>query len=114
MTFEDDIRNWATLDTKITDINSTVKGLRNEKNEVEQSILRYVNDNSLNSATVKLKDSKLQFVDNKTTSPLTFKFLRTCLLDIIEDTSEVDEIICYIRNKREPKTSLSIKRFFTD
>ena len=39
MTFEEDIRKWAALDTKIADINSTVKGLRNEKNEVEQSIL---------------------------------------------------------------------------
>jgi hypothetical protein len=114
MTFEEDIRKWAALDTKIADINSTVKGLRNEKNEVEQSILRHVEDNSLNSATVKLSDSKLQFVDSKTTPPLTFKFLKMCLLDIVEDQAEVDEIICYIRNKREPKTSLSIKRFFTN
>jgi len=114
MTFEDDIRKWATLDTKISDINTAVRDLRNERNEVEQSILRHVEDNSLNSATVKLKDSKLQFVDNKTTPPLTFKFLKACLHDIVNDPAEVDEIICYIRNKREPKTSLSIKRFFTD
>ena len=114
MPFEDDIRKWATLDTQIAEMNSTIRSLRSEKSEVEDSILRHVEEKSLNNAIVKLSDSKLHFTDTKTTPPLTFKFLRTCLLDIVEDTAEVDEILAYIKNKRETKTTLSIKRCFPD
>ena len=114
MAFEDNIRKWVALDSKISDINTSVKELRNERNNLEESILRHVEDNSLNSATVKLSDSKLQFINTKIMPPLTFKFIKSCLDDIIEDTDEVDEIINYIKNRREPKTSLGIKRFFNN
>ena len=30
MTFEDDVRKWATLDTKLSDINNAAKELRND------------------------------------------------------------------------------------
>ena len=114
MTFEDNVRKWATLDTKLSDINNAAKELRNERNEVEESILRHVEMNSLNNATIRLSDSRLRFVDSKINPPLTFKFIRSCLNEIIEDPEEVDEIIGYIKDKREPKTSLGIKRFFND
>ena len=114
MTFEDDVRKWATLDTRLSDINNAAKEVRNERNEVEGSILRHVERNSLNNATVKLSDSRLRFIDSKTHPPLTFKFIKSCLNEIIEDPEEVDGIISYIKNKREPKTSLGIKRYFND
>ena len=114
MAFEDNIRKWVALDSKISEINTSVKQLRNERNNLETLILRHVEDNSLNNATVKLSDSKLQFVNNKVTPPLTFKFIKSCLDDIIEDIDEVDEIINYIKNKRESKSSLGIKRFFNN
>lgn len=114
MAFEDSIRKWAALDSKISDINTSVKELRNERNNLETSIIRHVEDNSLNGATIKLSDSKLKFINNKITPPLTFKFIKSCLDDIIEDTNEVDEIINYIKDRRESKTSLGIKRFFNN
>jgi hypothetical protein len=114
MAFEDSIRKWAALGSKISDINTSVKELRNERNNLETSIIRHVEDNSLNGATIKLSDSKLKFINNKITPPLTFKFIKSCLDDIIEDTNEVDEIINYIKDRRESKTSLGIKRFFNN
>ena len=112
MAFEDDIRRWASLDTKLSDINNAAKEVRNERNKIEDSILKHVEDNSLNNATIRLSDSRLKFIDSKINPPLTFKFIKSCLNDIIEDPEEVDEIINYIRNKREPKMSLGLNRFF--
>ena len=114
MTFEQNIRKWATLDSRISDINTTTRLLRNEKSELEHSIIRHVEDNSLNTAIVKLNDSKLHFVNTKVMPPLTYKFLKTCLTDIIENPEEVDDIISYIREKREPKITLGIKRYFNN
>ncbi len=113
MTFEEQIRKWASLDTKIAEINSTSKALRQERSNVEQSILRHVEDNALNNATIKLSDSRLQFVNSKTNPPLTYKFLKECLQDIM-DEQEANEVITYIRDKREPKTNFAIKRFFNN
>lgn len=114
MTFEEQIRKWASLDTKIADINNNIKGLRSERSQVEQSIIRHVEDNSLNSATIKLSDSKLQFINSKVNPQITYKFLKECFSEIIDDPDEINAIIEHIRNKREPKTSLAIKRFFNN
>ena len=113
MTFEEQIRKWASLDTQISEINSSTKALRLERNNIEQSILRHVESNALNNATIKLSDSRLQFVNSKTNQPLTYEFLKECLNDIM-DEEEVNEVITYIRDKREPKTNFAIKRFFNN
>lgn len=112
MTFEEEIKNWSVIDTKINEINTHVKQLRNKRNDLEKSILNQVEKRELNSATIKLGDSRLKFVNHKINSPLTYKFLKESLSEIIEDENEVNEIINHIRNKREPKTALVIKRFF--
>jgi len=112
MSFEEHIREWAGLDTRITQLNGDLKDLRRERGEAEQHIIRHVQDNSLSAATVRLSDSRLRFVDSRTTPPLTYKFLRECLGDIMTDDGEVDAVIDYIRNKRKPKVALAIKRVF--
>ena len=113
MAFEEQIRKWASLDTQISEINNSTKALKQERNTIEQSILRHVESNALNNATIKLNDSRLQFVNNKINQPLTYKFLKECLKDIM-DEEEADEVITYIRDKREPKTNFTIKRFFNN
>jgi len=112
MSFESQIKDWAGLDSRLHALNGEARTIRNERNNLEKSIIEYVEDNSLSSATVRLEDSKLQFVNNKTVQPLTYKFLTECLSEIIEDQQEVSEIVTYIRNRREPKVTLGIKRFF--
>jgi hypothetical protein len=114
MPFEEDIKEWAKLDTKIAEINVYVKELRNKRNDLEQSILLQVEERTLNSATIKLSDSRLRFVNSKINPPLTYKYLNECLLDMMNDSDAVDEIITYVREKREPKTTFAIKRFFNN
>ena len=108
MSFEEHIREWAGLDTKIAEPYETWR----ERGEAEQHIIRHVQDNSLNAATIRLSDSRLRFVDSRTTPPLTYKLLRECLGDIMTDGGEVDAVIDYIRDRRKPKVALAIKRVF--
>ena len=112
MSFESQIKDWAKLDSRLTILNHEAKTIRNERNSLERSIISYVEENSLSNATVRLADSKLQFTNNKITTPLTYKFLKECLSEIVDDSQEVTEILAYIRNKREPRINLGIKRYF--
>ena len=48
---------------------------------------------------------------SKMSSQLTFKFLEKCLHDIISDEKQVENIINYIKNKREITETKSIKKY---
>ena len=89
---------------------SEVKELRNEKNDLTDVILDYA-DNNLENAVIKISDGRLKFQNVKSTSPLTYTFLKTCLLDLIPDENKVNEMLKYIKSK-EVKTSYDIRRTY--
>jgi len=64
-------------------------------------------------STIQISDGKLKFVQLKETQPLTFKYLETCLKEIIKNEEQVNKIVDYIKNKREVKYVADIKRFYT-
>jgi nitrogen regulatory protein PII len=53
---------------------------------------------------------KIKMVELKTYTPLTFTFLKKCLLEIIPKSHQVDQIIEYVKTKRESKIISDIKR----
>jgi hypothetical protein len=48
----------------------------------------------------------------KETQPLTFKYLETCLREIIKNEEQVTKIVEYIKNKRDVSYSPEIKRLY--
>ena len=55
----------------------------------------------------------MRVVQNKETQPLTFKFLETCLSEIIKNEEQVSQIVNYIKNKRDVKYVTELKRFYS-
>jgi len=112
MGFEDNIKKWVLLDTQIKQLNDKSKELKDEKNSIETNILDYVETNHLNNATAKIAGGSLKFVEIKQTSPITLKFLQQTLSECIKNPSQVDQIMNYIKDKREIKYSKDIKRYY--
>lgn len=106
------IKEWVILDNKIKEINNQVKQIRDQKNTVNTEVIRYVQDNNLNNAKIQISDGQLKFVNSKITPPLTFKFLEECLNDIINDKDKVNQIILYIKQQRDVKSVMDIKRYY--
>jgi hypothetical protein len=106
------IKEWVVLDNKIKEINNQVKQFRDQKNTVNTEVVRYVQDNNLNNAKIQISDGQLKFVNSKITHPLTFKFLEECLNDIINDKDKVNQIILYIKQQRDVKSVMDIKRYY--
>lgn len=112
MSFEDNIKKWVVIDNQLKQINDKTKELKEQKNEIETSILEYVDTNNLNNATARITGGSLKFVESRQVSPISLKFLNKCLSDCIKNETQVKYIMDYIKDKREVKFSKDIKRYY--
>ena len=112
MNFENQIQQWITIDNQMKILNDKMKELREKKNSISQQINTHIETSQLNNTSVKISDGQLKFVKVKETQPLTFKYLETCLSEIIKNEEQVKKIIEYIKNKREVKYVPEIKRLY--
>jgi hypothetical protein len=114
MSFEQQIQQWVTIDNQMKLLNERMKDLRDKKNTLSQNINEHIESNNLTSSGVKLSDGQLKFIKVKDTQPLTFKYLETCLHEIIKNETQVNTIVEYIKNKREVKYVPEIKRLYNN
>ena len=106
------IQNWVELDNELKRINERAKDIRTRKNDIEDKLMIYVEDNNMNNSVVNISDGKIKFCETKQTSPLTLGFLEKCLSEVIANQSQVKQIVDYIKRKRETKMVPEIKRYY--
>lgn len=108
--FQNKIKDWVTCDNHLNKLKQQSKILRDKKNNLNNEIMNYVHENNLDDSIIEISDGTLKFQKTNYSSPLTFKFLETCLNDCISNEDQVKKIIKYIKQKREIKVSYDIKR----
>lgn len=106
------IQNWVELDNELKRLNEKAKDIRTRKNDIENKLMTYVEDNNMNNSVVNISDGKIKFCETKQTSPLTLGFLEKCLSEVIANQSQVKQIVDYIKSKRETKMVPEIKRYY--
>ena len=109
---EKTIQNWVELDNELKRLNEKSKDIRTRKNDVEDKIMTYVEDNDMNNSVVNITDGKIKFCETKQSSPLTLGFLEKCLSEVIANQGQVKQIVDYIKSKRETKMVPEIKRYY--
>jgi len=114
MNFEQQIQQWVLLDNQMKMVGDKMKELRDKKNIISEQINERIETEALSNSSVKIGDGQLKFIKVKDTQQLTFKYLETCLLEIIKNEEQVKKIIEYIKNKREIKYVPEIKRFYNN
>lgn len=114
MSFEQNIQQWIAIDNQMKIINDKHKELRDKKQSLSNQINSYVETKQLSNSTINISDGKLKFINVKDTQQLTFKYLETCLGEIIKNEEQVKKIIEYVKNKREIKSVPEIKRFYSN
>jgi len=114
MNFEQQIQQWVTIDNQMKILGDKMKELREKKNTISEQINTHIETTELSNATVKINDGQLKFVKVKETQQLTFKYLETCLSEIIKNEEQVKKIVDYIKNKREVKYVPEIKRLYNN
>ena len=114
MSFEQQIQQWVSIDNQMKILNDKMKDLREKKNNISEQINTHIESSQLSNSSVKLSDGQLKFIKVKETQPLTFKYLETCLSEIIKNEEQVKKIVDYIKNKREIKYVPEIKRLYNN
>ena len=104
------IKECVTCDNNLNTLKQQSKQLRTNKSSLTNDIFTYVHEHNLDDSIIEISDGTLKFQQSNYSSPLTFKFLETCLNDCISSEDQVKKIIKYIKNKREIKTTYDIKR----
>lgn len=112
--FDKQIQKWIELDNRLKKINNEIKTTREMKNDLEASIMETVNNKKLLNTTVSTTDGRLRFIETKTSNPLSFTFIEKCLHEIIPNSSQVQHILRYMKEKREIKINSEIKRYYNN
>ena len=112
MAFEDNIKEWVTLDNQLRLYSTKVKQIREQKVYLSNSILAHVVKQDLTKSTIEITDGLLKFQNVKITSPLTFKFITECLTDCISNEEQVKLLVQYIKQKRDVRYVPEVKRTY--
>lgn len=110
--FESNIKRWVSLDNRIKTLSDEAKALREEKSSVNDVIGQHIETNQLEKATIQISDGKLRYVTTKSQSPISLKYLESCLSECIGNTDKVKAIMDYIKENREVKETTELKRYY--
>ena len=111
--FENNIRQWVTIDNQLKKYSSEMKRLREQKSNLSNNILAHAVDNNLSHSVIEISDGSLKFQNVKVTSPLTFKLVKEALEDCIDNEEHVAAIMKAIKDKRESKYVYDIRRTYS-
>lgn len=114
MNFEQQLQQWVTIDNQMKLLTDKLKELRDKKCVLSEKINTHIETSNMNNASINIGDGKLKFVKVKETQQLTFKYLETCLSEIIKNEEQVKKIVEYVKNRREVKYIPEIKRLYTN
>ena len=110
------IKEWVLYDTHIKAYNEKIKDFRDKKINITEEICEHMTRQtqleSLKNQNIKFSDGELKFYEKKEYSPLSFSYIEECLENILEDQSQIEFIMDYLRDNREVTTYIDIKRLF--
>lgn len=108
--FVENIKQWVLIDTQMKLINEKTKKLREHKASLTSQIVSHMEKNNLQNSKIEITDGMLRLYNKKEYSPLTYGYIEKCLANIISDKSHVDYIIQYLKENREIKNEIDIRR----
>ena len=112
MSFEDNVRQWTILDTKIRLANAQLREMRTTRDNLSKSVCDHMKQTGIDKRKIEIADSKIEVSEKKEYSSLTMGYLEKCLSAIIQEQESVKHILQYIKDKREIKKSVELKRTF--
>jgi hypothetical protein len=105
------VKQWVVVDSQLASVNETARKLRATKHELTDAICEYMVEQKIDHNKIKITDGELKVYEKNEYSPLTFTFVKECLDEILDKPEHSDQIIEYMKEKREVKTSRDIRRY---
>jgi chromosomal replication initiation ATPase DnaA len=109
----DKLKEWIELDNQVIRLKEQLTDINEDKKELEEEILKYVEDNSFDKLTINISDGSLKFSQTTQKSPISIKFLKSTLNKYNEEHNksvDIDNLLKFISSSIETKTKRYIKR----
>ena len=107
------VQKWSHHETQIKLLNEKLKNLREEKNDFSEKICKYISENNMENANIKITNGEIKLFEKKEYQPLSYSYIDECLQKIINNKSQIEYILNYLKKNREIKTYLDIKKTTT-
>lgn len=109
--FVEDIKLWVENDNKINILSQKMKDLRDEKTNLHNKIISYMQSNNLDNTTINITGGKIKLSEQSVSTPLTYKYLEEHLkVYFNQDDKKVEDIIGYLKTRRSQKKNTFLKR----
>lgn len=111
-TYLDKLKRWIDLDNQTVRLKSQLAELGDQKKEVEEEIIEYVQSKGLDKLTVNIADGTLKFAKRNTQQAMSIKYLKATLGKYNEEQEPIntDAVLQYLVTNLQSKTKMFIKR----
>lgn len=115
-TYVDKLKQWIELDNSITELKDELSVFVGRKKELEEEILQYVQEKSLDKVTIPTSDGALKFAKRKVPQAITMKYIKGTLEKYVQQEGDIGiniENICkFLASNLDTKSKTYIKRDF--
>jgi hypothetical protein len=86
--------------------------MRVTRDNLSKTVCEHMKQTGIANRKIEIADSKIEVFEKKEYSSITMSYLEKCLSAIIQEQESVKHILQYIKDKREIKKSIDLKRTF--
>lgn len=107
------VRSYVHYDNLTVSLNKQTQNARTVRDEFERRIIKELDEKNMKHAIIQIVGGKLQIVEEKKISPLTFNSLESSLHKYFIDNKESDitsDLIKFIKAQRTSENFLKIKK----
>ena len=108
----ENIQRWALADAQLKKISEKAKEFRTVKSNISSSICAYLQEHDMQNTKIDTSNGHIKMFEKKDYTALTFGYVEECLGKIIPDKSQVEFVIKYLKEGREIKTQLDLRRIY--
>ncbi len=101
--FVEKMKKWAVLDNHLKTIHEKTKIMRETRNQLERDVIEYLESHNLSNKKISINGGNLRIVERKEYSSLTYGYLEECLGELLQDKTQIQKVIEYMKDRRTVK-----------
>jgi hypothetical protein len=104
------IQKWVAVDNQLLLLQEKTRKMREWKKKLTEKITEELQEKGWENKIFEIPDGELKLQEKTEYSTLSFGYIEECLSELIPDETQVDFVMDYLREHREIKTVLDIRR----
>lgn len=110
------VQEWVEIDNKLLKNKEEVKEFIERKKELEEDIIKYVENSKLDNLCLTITDGTIKFAKKSQTQGLSMRIIKLILekYNIDKSVINIDEVCEYISSNLEKKNQIYMKRDIKD